>query len=93
MRVRASIAVLAGLLALIDAAGAGAATDGPTGSTLLDGGWLLRLDPSGIGLRHHWMRSRAVAVSPRASSAEMPTNTKTAKPMARMRGPRDRPLF
>ena len=59
MRVRASIAVLAGLLALIDAAGAGAATDGPTGSTLLDGGWLFRRDPADVGLRHHWERSRA----------------------------------
>ena len=61
MRVRASIVVL--LVALSGAAPAAArgATDGPTGSTLLDGAWLFRRDPAGVGLRHHWERSRSSA--------------------------------
>jgi beta-glucuronidase len=62
MRVRASVAVLVGFLALSGApAGARAATDGPTGSTLLDGGWLFRRDAADVGLRHHWERSRSSA--------------------------------
>jgi beta-glucuronidase len=62
MRVRASIVVLGCLLALSAApAAARAAEDGPTQSTLLDGGWLFRLDPSKLGLRHRWMRSRSTA--------------------------------
>src|SRR4051812_8962327 len=33
--------------------------DGPQGRYLLDGPWLLKLDASDQGLRHHWERSRS----------------------------------
>jgi beta-glucuronidase len=59
-----AIAVLLALIALtavVPAAPAAADTDGPTGSTLLDGTWLFRGDPAGVGLRRHWQRSRSVA--------------------------------
>jgi beta-glucuronidase len=59
MRARASIAAFGCLLALSGAPAAARAADGPTGSSLLDGGWLFRLDRSGVGLRQHWMRSRS----------------------------------
>jgi beta-glucuronidase len=59
-----AIAVLLALIALaagILAAPAAADTDGPTGSTLLDGTWLFRRDTGDVGLRQRWQRSRSVA--------------------------------
>ena len=35
--------------------------DGPTGRFLLDGTWLLRRDPSDVGVRQHWERRRGSA--------------------------------
>jgi beta-glucuronidase len=32
--------------------------DGPQGRYLLDGSWLRKLDPTGVGLSQHWERSR-----------------------------------
>jgi beta-glucuronidase len=35
--------------------------DGPEGRYLLDGPWRFRLDPSGVGVKHHWERSSSAA--------------------------------
>src|SRR4051812_43645228 len=63
MRARAIVVplVLIALSAVAPAAPAAADTDGPTGSTLLDGTWLFRRDTGDVGVRRRWQRSRSTA--------------------------------
>jgi beta-glucuronidase len=68
MRLRGAVLLLV-LTVLAGAAPAHAASpshktlyaDGPQGRYLLDGTWLFRLDPGGVGLSRHWERGRSTA--------------------------------